>query len=129
MQIKCIQETFRNFIYKKGINNRYVWTSKLKDCRMKQKEGGRKIVGVVFTQIKAEFSFSSLFFIQIFQICRKGVVLAEKNLNENLETPHLNPTQYYHLSGFYLKTGFLRNHPLSLIKREKNIQYYFFFII
>ena len=30
-----------------------------------------------------------------------------KNFNENLETPHLAPTLFSHLPGFYLKTGIL----------------------
>ena len=42
-------------------------------------------------------------------------MLNEKvNLNENLETLHLAPTLFYYLPGFYLKTGFLNPHPLSL---------------
>ena len=34
---------------------------------------------------------------------------------ENLETLHFSPTLFYHLPGFYLKTGFLNPHPFSLI--------------
>ena len=43
----------------------------------------------------------------------KGVVLAD--LNENLETLHRTPTLFFHLPSFYLKTGCLNPHPLSLI--------------
>ena len=42
---------------------------------------------------------------------RKGEGLPEKNLNENLETPHLAPALFSHLPGFYLKTGILNPSP------------------
>ena len=48
---------------------------------------------------------------------RKGVVLADKTCTKNLETLHLARTQFYHLPGFYPKTGFLRNYPLSIVLR------------
>ena len=54
-----------------------------------------------------------------------------KNLNENLETLHLAPTLFYHLSGFYIKTGILNPHPLYLFKslfHTLNLQDHFSFI-
>ena len=47
-------------------------------------------------------------------LVRKGVVLEEKKINENLETLHLTPTLFCQLPGFYLRIGFLNPHPLSL---------------
>ena len=47
-------------------------------------------------------------------ILSKAVALAD--LNANLETLSLAPTHFYHLFDFYPKTGFLRNHPLSLFQ-------------
>ena len=44
---------------------------------------------------------------------QEGSSISWQNLNENLETLHLAPTIFYHLSGFYLKIGFLNPHPLS----------------
>ena len=35
---------------------------------------------------------------------------SRQKLNENLETLYLDPTLFYHLPGFYLKTGFLNPH-------------------
>ena len=35
----------------------------------------------------------------------------EKNLNDNLETPHLAPTLFSHQPGFYLITGILNPSP------------------
>ena len=37
----------------------------------------------------------------------------QENSNENLETLHLDRTQFYHLPGLYPKTRFLENYPLS----------------
>ena len=45
---------------------------------------------------------------------QKGSINSRQNLNENLETLHLAPTLFYHLPGFYLKTGFIN--PLSFVK-------------
>ena len=42
---------------------------------------------------------------------KKGVVLADKTLNEDLETLHLAPTLFYYLTDFYLKRGFLNPYP------------------
>ena len=36
------------------------------------------------------------------------------NMNENLETLHLSRTRFYPLPGSQRKTGFLRDHPLSV---------------
>ena len=47
---------------------------------------------------------------------QEGNSISRQNLNEDIETIPLTPTQFYHLHGFYPKTGFLRNHLLSLIK-------------
>ena len=44
---------------------------------------------------------------------QEGSSISRQNLNENLETLHLAPTLFYHLPGFYLKTGFLNPHPFS----------------
>ena len=41
--------------------------------------------------------------------------ISRQNLNENLETRNLACTLFYHLPSFYLKTGFLNPHPLSLV--------------
>ena len=45
---------------------------------------------------------------------KDGSSISRQNLNDNLETLHLAPTLFYHLPGFYLKSGFLNPHPLSL---------------
>jgi hypothetical protein len=45
---------------------------------------------------------------------QEGSSISKQNMNENLETLHLSPTVFYHLSAFDLKTGFLNPHPLSL---------------
>ena len=45
---------------------------------------------------------------------QEGRIISRKNLNEYLETLHLVPTQFCDLPGFYLQTGFLISHPLSL---------------
>ena len=37
---------------------------------------------------------------------------SRENLNENLVTLHLAPVRFYHLLGFYLKTGILNPNPL-----------------
>ena len=47
---------------------------------------------------------------------QEGSSISSQNMNENLGTLHLSPMLFYHLPGFYLKTGFLIPHPLSLIK-------------
>ena len=46
---------------------------------------------------------------------QEGSSISRQNVNENLETLHLAATLFYHLPGFYLKTGFLNPHPLSLV--------------
>ena len=51
-------------------------------------------------------------FVTLFQ---EGSSISRQNLNGNLETFHLAPMLFYHLPGFYLKTGLLNPHPLSLI--------------
>ena len=45
---------------------------------------------------------------------QEGSSISRQHLNENLEILHLAPTLFYHLPGFYLKTGFINPHPLSL---------------
>ena len=43
-----------------------------------------------------------------------SISISRQNFNKNLETLHLAPTQFDHLPVlFYLKTGFVLNHPLS----------------
>jgi hypothetical protein len=49
------------------------------------------------------------------QIRQEGSSISRQNLNENLEPLHLAPKLFYHLPGFYLKTGYLNPHPLSLL--------------
>ena len=44
---------------------------------------------------------------------QEGSSSSRQKLNKNLETLHLAPTLFYHLPGFYLKTGFLNPHPFS----------------
>ena len=44
---------------------------------------------------------------------QEGSNISRQNLNKNLETLHLAYTLFHHLPGFYLKTGFLKPHPLS----------------
>ena len=53
-----------------------------------------------------------------YKIIRKRVASADKTL---IETLHLTHTQFYHLPGFYPKTGFLRYHPLSMQDYSKEI--------
>ena len=43
---------------------------------------------------------------------QEGRSMSRLNLNENLNTLHLAPTQFLHLPGFYPKTGFLRTQIL-----------------
>ena len=45
---------------------------------------------------------------------QEGSSIRRQNFNENLENPHLAPMNFYHLPGFYIKTGFVNPHPLSL---------------
>ena len=47
------------------------------------------------------------------------MLLADKTLNEKLETLQLDPTQFYHLPGFYRLTWFLNNYPWYF--KTKNI--------
>ena len=61
------------------------------------------IPGLVFANIKRD----------IMQM-QEGSSISIQNLNDNLETLHLAYTLFYHLPGFYLRTGFLN--PLSLMQ-------------
>ena len=47
-------------------------------------------------------------------IVQEGSIISRQSLNENLETPYLAPTLFYHLPGLYLITGFLNPPSLSL---------------
>ena len=44
----------------------------------------------------------------------EGSSISRQNLNDNLDTLHRTPTLFFHLPSFYLKTGCLNPHPLSL---------------
>ena len=54
------------------------------------------------------------------KIVHKKERLTEKNLNDNLETPHLAPALFSHLPGFYLKTGILNPFPFLLKSLLRN---------
>ena len=45
---------------------------------------------------------------------QEGIRISRQNFNENLENLHLAPTLFYHISGFYLTTGFLNPHSLPM---------------
>ena len=45
---------------------------------------------------------------------QEGRGINRKNLNENLETPHLAPALFSHLPGIYLKTGILNPSPFLI---------------
>ena len=51
--------------------------------------------------------------IYVYTVNQEGSSISRQNLNKNLETLHLAPMLFYHLPGFYLKTGFLNPPPLS----------------
>ena len=48
-------------------------------------------------------------------INQEGRGINRKNLNANLETPHLAPAIFSHLPGFYLKTVILNLSPFLFI--------------
>ena len=57
----------------------------------------------MYKERKVDFSHSGFY--------QEGRGINRKNLNENLETPHLAPALFSHLPGFYLKTGILNPSP------------------
>ena len=57
------------------------------------------------------FSYDNLDLRSYGHFLQEGRGINRKNLNENLETPHLAPAIFSHLPGFYLKTGIINPSP------------------
>ena len=45
---------------------------------------------------------------------QEEISIIRQNFNQNFRNPSPSPKLFYHLPGFYLKSGFLNIHPLSL---------------